>query len=173
MQRNAAPVLFAQCTCLSTVSLDGLTRPIMLQTLEAACCLAMIVFSLQQPCASFSYLHESAPSARAPTTLQHLCHALGMCTQHLHLRGAEWAIVLQALEAAGCFGMVLECVPPLIAAAATRELNIPTIGIGAGPHCSGQERGSFPTSSSASGPTCAVHDQAILLWGAADSMTCL
>lgn len=44
----------------------------------------------------------------------------------------------QALQAAGCFAMVLECVPPLVAAAATRELSIPTIGIGAGPHCSGQ-----------------------------------
>ena len=46
--------------------------------------------------------------------------------------------VFQALEKAGCFGIVVECVPPAIAAALTRELSIPTIGIGAGPHCSGQ-----------------------------------
>lgn len=46
--------------------------------------------------------------------------------------------VSQALEAAGCIGLVVECVPPGIAAALTQELTIPTIGIGAGPHCSGQ-----------------------------------
>ena len=44
----------------------------------------------------------------------------------------------QALEAAGCWAVVLECVPPSVAAAVTSELSIPTIGIGAGPHCSGQ-----------------------------------
>lgn len=44
----------------------------------------------------------------------------------------------KALEAAGCFSVVLECVPGLVAAAVTRELGIPTIGIGAGPGTSGQ-----------------------------------
>ena len=47
-------------------------------------------------------------------------------------------LCVQALQDAGCFAMVLECVPPVVAAAVTRELSIPTIGIGAGPHCSGQ-----------------------------------
>ena len=45
---------------------------------------------------------------------------------------------VQALEEAGCFAVVLECLPPLVAEALTKELSIPTIGIGAGPHCSGQ-----------------------------------
>ena len=44
----------------------------------------------------------------------------------------------QALEAAGCFAVLIECVPPAVAAAVTRELHVPTIGIGAGPHTSGQ-----------------------------------
>ncbi|KAL4418957.1 hypothetical protein ABPG77_001779 [Micractinium sp. CCAP 211/92] len=44
----------------------------------------------------------------------------------------------KALEAAGCFSLVLECVPALVAAALTREVNIPTIGIGAGSGTSGQ-----------------------------------
>ena len=44
----------------------------------------------------------------------------------------------KALEAAGCFALVLECVPEMVAAAVTREISIPTIGIGAGLHCSGQ-----------------------------------
>ncbi|GLT47749.1 hypothetical protein SLA2020_214150 [Shorea laevis] len=43
-----------------------------------------------------------------------------------------------ALQEAGCFSVVLECVPPPVAAAATSALRIPTIGIGAGPYCSGQ-----------------------------------
>lgn len=43
-----------------------------------------------------------------------------------------------ALQEAGCFSVVLECVPPPVAAAATSALQIPTIGIGAGPFCSGQ-----------------------------------
>ncbi|EYU32174.1 hypothetical protein ABFS82_02G168100 [Erythranthe guttata] len=43
-----------------------------------------------------------------------------------------------ALQEAGCFAVVLECVPPPVAAAATSALQIPTIGIGAGPFCSGQ-----------------------------------
>jgi 3-methyl-2-oxobutanoate hydroxymethyltransferase len=43
-----------------------------------------------------------------------------------------------ALENAGCFSVVLECVPDSLAARITAELSIPTIGIGAGPHCDGQ-----------------------------------
>ncbi|XWS76962.1 hypothetical protein CRYUN_Cryun01aG0223200 [Craigia yunnanensis] len=43
-----------------------------------------------------------------------------------------------ALQDAGCFSVVLECVPAPVAAAATSALQIPTIGIGAGPFCSGQ-----------------------------------
>lgn len=44
----------------------------------------------------------------------------------------------KALEESGCFCLVLECVPAEVAAAITKALAIPTIGIGAGPHCDGQ-----------------------------------
>jgi 3-methyl-2-oxobutanoate hydroxymethyltransferase len=44
----------------------------------------------------------------------------------------------RSLEAAGCFALVLECIPQDLARQVTQSLNIPTIGIGAGPHCDGQ-----------------------------------
>jgi 3-methyl-2-oxobutanoate hydroxymethyltransferase len=44
----------------------------------------------------------------------------------------------RALEAAGCFAVVLEAVPPTVAARITDALHVPTIGIGAGPDCDGQ-----------------------------------
>jgi 3-methyl-2-oxobutanoate hydroxymethyltransferase len=43
-----------------------------------------------------------------------------------------------ALERVGCFSIVLECVPTELAAMITREVTVPTIGIGAGPSCDGQ-----------------------------------
>ncbi len=43
-----------------------------------------------------------------------------------------------ALERAGCWGVVLEMVPAPLARAITQSISIPTIGIGAGPHCDGQ-----------------------------------
>jgi 3-methyl-2-oxobutanoate hydroxymethyltransferase len=43
-----------------------------------------------------------------------------------------------ALEAAGCFSVVLEAVPPAVARAATQALSVPTIGIGAGVDTDGQ-----------------------------------
>lgn len=42
------------------------------------------------------------------------------------------------LEAAGVFAVVLECIPDKLAALISRELSIPTIGIGAGVDCDGQ-----------------------------------
>src|SRR5438128_5504316 len=43
-----------------------------------------------------------------------------------------------ALEAAGCFAIVLEAVPVQVAARITEALTVPTIGIGAGAECDGQ-----------------------------------
>lgn len=44
----------------------------------------------------------------------------------------------QALDEAGCFSIVLECVPAEIAAWVTEQVSCPTIGIGAGPATDGQ-----------------------------------
>ncbi|KTD26102.1 3-methyl-2-oxobutanoate hydroxymethyltransferase [Legionella israelensis] len=44
----------------------------------------------------------------------------------------------QQLEAAGCFALVIECVPQLLAKLITESLSIPTIGIGASHYTDGQ-----------------------------------
>ena len=57
-------------------------------------------------------------------------------------RSAEKALALvadaRALEAAGCFSLVLEAVPAPVAKRISEQLHIPTIGIGAGADCDGQ-----------------------------------
>jgi 3-methyl-2-oxobutanoate hydroxymethyltransferase len=56
-------------------------------------------------------------------------------------RGEEGERLLQdakAMEAAGAFAVVLECVPSELAARVTGTVSIPTIGIGAGPDCDAQ-----------------------------------
>lgn len=44
----------------------------------------------------------------------------------------------RALEAAGAFAVVLETIPAPLARMVSERISIPTIGIGAGPHCDGQ-----------------------------------
>lgn len=44
----------------------------------------------------------------------------------------------RGLEELGCFSVVIECVPPDLAAEITADLGVPTIGIGAGAGCDGQ-----------------------------------
>ena len=52
--------------------------------------------------------------------------------------GAQLLKDALALEQAGCFAIVLEAIPDRVAQIITERLQIPTIGIGAGPHCDGQ-----------------------------------
>jgi len=63
----------------------------------------------------------------------------GYKVQGRDARGAEEILEgARALEAAGAFAVVLECVPSELAAAITRALAVPTIGIGAGRACDAQ-----------------------------------
>lgn len=75
---------------------------------------------------------------------------LGMTPQSVHALGGykvqgkvkdQAAMLLddaKALEAAGAFAIVLEAMPTGLAREITEAVSIPTIGIGAGPHCDGQ-----------------------------------
>ncbi len=45
---------------------------------------------------------------------------------------------IKLLEEAGCFAVVLEKIPAQLAKEVSESVSIPTIGIGAGPHCNGQ-----------------------------------
>ncbi len=75
---------------------------------------------------------------------------IGMTPQSVHLFGgykvqgrkrAQWAKILadaKALEKAGAFAIVLECIPAGLGRQISRAVKIPTIGIGAGPACDGQ-----------------------------------
>jgi 3-methyl-2-oxobutanoate hydroxymethyltransferase len=67
-------------------------------------------------------------------------HALGgFKVQGRHPEVAQRLIQeAEDLAAAGCFALVLECVPGDLAYEITQKVTIPTIGIGAGPHTSGQ-----------------------------------
>jgi len=56
-------------------------------------------------------------------------------------RGQQGDALLEdalALQEAGCFSVVLEAIPAELGRRVTETLDIPTIGIGAGPHCDGQ-----------------------------------
>ncbi|AVX19311.1 ketopantoate hydroxymethyltransferase [Carboxydocella sporoproducens DSM 16521] len=75
---------------------------------------------------------------------------LGLTPQHVHrlggysVQGKEDAARQQLLEDArllvevGVFAIVLECVPVDVARMVTEAVDVPTIGIGAGPYCDGQ-----------------------------------
>jgi 3-methyl-2-oxobutanoate hydroxymethyltransferase len=67
-------------------------------------------------------------------------HAMGGFKVQGRERDAATALVrdAQALEEAGCFAIVLEGVPDEVARMVTDAVQVPTIGIGAGPHCDGQ-----------------------------------
>ncbi len=79
-----------------------------------------------------------------------VCAHLGLTPQSINAlggfrvqgKGEEAAQCLldgaRAVEEAGAFAVVLECVPQALAAKITESISIPTIGIGAGAHCDGQ-----------------------------------
>ncbi|MBJ3786340.1 3-methyl-2-oxobutanoate hydroxymethyltransferase [Devosia sediminis] len=94
--------------------------------------------------------------AMVPTVERLVAHGIavvahiGLTPQHVHqmggyyMHGKDEASAerlrqeARALEAAGAFAIVLECVTPVLAAEITRSLTIPTIGIGSGKDCAGQ-----------------------------------
>lgn len=94
---------------------------------------------------------EVAPVIRAIVEAKMpVCAHIGLTPQAVHalggfrVQGKRLAAARRliddalAVEAAGAFAVVLECVPAPLAAEITRRLRVPTIGIGAGVDCDGQ-----------------------------------
>jgi 3-methyl-2-oxobutanoate hydroxymethyltransferase len=72
-------------------------------------------------------------------TPQHVHRLGGMRRQAVEEKAADDLIQdAIALQDAGAFAIVLEAIPDAVAEEVTSQLKIPTIGIGAGPHCDGQ-----------------------------------
>ena len=79
-----------------------------------------------------------------------VCAHLGLRPQYIHKLGGyhaqgtdndsanELLLTATALETAGADLLLVECIPPQLAAEITKTVNIPVIGIGAGKDCSGQ-----------------------------------
>ncbi|MDR2893272.1 MAG: 3-methyl-2-oxobutanoate hydroxymethyltransferase [Deltaproteobacteria bacterium] len=95
--------------------------------------------------------HDVAPQVRALVKAGiPVCGHLGLTPQRAAVLGgfkvqcksaqAAQILVQDALELqdAGCFAIVLEALPAPVAEIVTARLDIPTLGIGAGPHCDGQ-----------------------------------
>jgi len=108
----------------------------------------------QEGCAAAVKLEGGRPVAK---TVRRLTAAglpvmghVGLTPQHVHQLGGmrqqarsdkaaqELSADALALEDAGVFALVIEGVPEAVAEVVTSRLRIPTIGIGAGPHCDGQ-----------------------------------
>ena len=75
---------------------------------------------------------------------------IGLCPQSYHMIGGyrlqgknktdskNYVELARSAEQAGAYSLVLEGVPLELAKMITKSISIPTIGIGAGPHCDGQ-----------------------------------
>jgi len=109
---------------------------------------------IQSGGASAVKLEGGAPAAEAVRALTEagipVMGHVGLLPQHVHKLGgfrtvgkrrneAEQLLIdAHAIEDAGAFAIVVEKIPAELAQRVTNELSIPTIGIGAGPHCDGQ-----------------------------------
>ena len=91
--------------------------------------------------------HQQAASIRAlvDAGIPTIAH-IGLRPQSVHALGGyrvqrdadQLMTDAKAAEQSGAFCVLMECVPPDFAKQVTELLSIPTIGIGAGPHCDGQ-----------------------------------
>ena len=109
---------------------------------------------MQEGQAHMVKLEGGAPQVETVKQLTHhgvpVCAHLGLQPQSVYklggyrVQGKDKKSALQmiedsiALQEAGADALVLECVPNILAQEISLNLSIPTIGIGAGPHCDGQ-----------------------------------
>lgn len=148
MVYHAACVARASATALRVVDLPFMTYPTVSEALRNAARLmreggAQMV-KLEGGARNVEIVHELTQQGIP------VCGHLGLLPQSVHQLGGyrvqgrerETAHAMledaRGLEAAGASLLVLECVPAELARDITRAVNMPVIGIGAGPDCDGQ-----------------------------------
>ncbi len=107
---------------------------------EAGCDAVKLEWFDQAPDTARAIVHDGIPvMGHVGLTPQTIDKLGGFKVQGKDAEAARRLIgQAQEFEAAGCFSILLECVPDKVAGIVTKGARVPTIGIGAGPHCDGQ-----------------------------------
>ncbi len=157
---STIPVTVDQLISLAAAVVRGTSRALVVADLPFGSYQASVQTAMET---AIRFLKETGAHAiklegghRVPRCVEELVGAgipvmghLGLTPQSVHAiggyrvqgRGEDGDRLMQeakALQAAGAFAVVLECVPADLAAKITASLSIPTIGIGAGPDCDAQ-----------------------------------
>jgi 3-methyl-2-oxobutanoate hydroxymethyltransferase len=137
---KAAPLVVADMPWMSYhVSVDESVRNAALLIRAGAGCVKLEGGAKRVPMVRAIVDAEIPVMGHVGLTPQSINATGGFKVQGRELEAAQAIIEdAKALEAAGCFAIVVEGVPDAVGRAITEAVSVPTIGIGAGPSCDGQ-----------------------------------